>query len=104
MPDITPLRAELSVEEQDILLWVAESETGLLEPVTIALADWPAFNTVVNRLVSRGLLDRDVIGSVEDVSVPYGLHVYLTDNGVQVVAELWLRRCLRENSGTSPLH
>jgi hypothetical protein len=85
----------LSSEEQSILLWIAESEAGLIESNDPILVDRPAFDwvsTVIDQLVRRRLLGRDFIKSVGNGSGPHGLSAYLTDQGAQVVAELWRRR------------
>jgi len=97
----------LNREEQDILLWVAESEIGTFEPTNVTVADRPAFDwvsAVVDQLVKRGLLGRDFIGSVGDDTSLHGLCVYLTDRGAQAVVDLWRQRCSQQAPGVPPLH
>jgi hypothetical protein len=85
----------LSSEEQVILLWIAQLEIGPLAPNDVALVDRPALDrvsAVVDQLVRRGLLGRNLIHSFVYGTGPHGLSAYLTDQGVQAVIELWDRR------------
>jgi hypothetical protein len=90
-----PQHETLSVEEQDILLWVAESEVDGLGPTSVILADAPAFqwaSTVIERLVERGLLARDFMGTFEHRPDLHGLAARLTGQGAEMVADLWVHR------------
>jgi hypothetical protein len=85
----------LTQEEQDLLLWVAESETGFAEPLGVTLANSPSFDWIdaaADRLVQRGLLGREPAWLVQEQARRQGLCAYLTDQGAYVVAALW-RRC-----------
>jgi hypothetical protein len=81
----------LSLQEQNILSWVAEAEIGLAEPLPAPLADSPSeqVNAAVDRLARYGLLSpASTLPDREHTS----LCPSLIDQGVQVVVELWRRR------------
>jgi hypothetical protein len=84
----------LSLQEQNILLWLAEAEIGVAEPLAVAVADLPArlMGAAVDHLVRSGLLRRELTVLDHNGS---SLSVALTGEGAQVVVELWRRR-LRE--------
>jgi hypothetical protein len=84
----------LSLQEQNILLWVAEAEIGVAEPLAVPVADLPAglVDAVIDRLVRAGFLRRELTVLDHNDS---SRRVALTGEGAQVVVELWRRR-LRE--------
>jgi hypothetical protein len=84
----------LSLQEQNILLWVAEAEIGVAEPLAVPVADLPSglMAAAVDRLVHYGLLSREWTLLDRDHS---SLCASLTGQGAQVVVELWRQR-LRE--------
>jgi len=84
----------LNAEEQDVLLWVAETETGLSEPIPVSIAhlSTPQLNVTVERLIQVGLLRREFPWLGPEHSNRYGLSVELTNWGAEAVVLLWRRR------------
>ena len=81
----------LSAREQNILLWMAETEAGVAEPLAVPPAELPSerVNATIDRLVSEGFLSRKMPWMDHDRSSP---SASLTMRGALVVLEVWRRR------------
>jgi hypothetical protein len=85
----------LSLQEQNILLWLAEAEIGVAEPLALPVADLPTrlMTAAIDHLVRTGLLRRELTVLAHNDS---SQRVSLTGEGAQIVVELWRRRRFQE--------
>ena len=84
----------LTPDEQAILLWMAESEASVNEPLAVSLIDFASerVSSTVARLVRAGFVSRASPLLSWGAACLDSLCAELTPPGVQVVAELLRRR------------
>ena len=81
---------DITLQGQNILLWLAEAEIGVAEPFPAAGTDLTPeeVQITIDHLIRMGLLCHDMTSAGRSTSQP----VSLTGQGARVVVELWHRR------------